>query len=259
MKFDDPHQEGLMRYTRAISFLAAIVSLGCADSAVGPRTLQDHGSGAAASKGDALQTTGGAQAKVYCAGTSCYAATFEFKDYPADNVGPYTIFSAYFQNLQGSYPQGSSTPVALNWLHFRFFDLNEGDDWVDADPGYRSFATLGNVVAGIDNTWSNDSPAQGVNYDSFYVTGYGIVGCDGPLSEYPLAFFAFQTCPANGLDGWVRVDFLLRHLGNSPSTAPVRFHDFLFSFGDLSAGTCRIGGNQPGTCAEFPYSKVMKR
>lgn len=255
-------QEGFMRYMRAFAFLAAIAALGCADDAIGPRALLDQGTDAAVSKGDAFQKTGGAQAKVYCSGTSCFAAAFEFKDYRDDAVFPlvpYTIFSAYFQNLQGSYPiDGSTTPLSLNWFYFQFFDLNEGDDWVDASSGELVFSTFGNVVAGNNNSWGNDSPAQGVNYDAFSTTGYGIVGCDGPVPEFPLEFFAFHTCPARGLDGWVRVDFKLRHFGLAPSKAPVRFHDFLFSFGSLAGAKCTIGGNQPGTCAEMPYNRVMK-
>ena len=246
-----------MWHVRWAFSLAVTISFGCADSATEPRSVLDAGSSAATSKVDAFQTTAGAQAKVYCDGTSCVAAAFEFKDYRSDLEGRYTILSAYFQNLQGTYPSnGPTTPVSLNWFFFQFFDPNVGDDWVDAALDNEALSVLGNVVAGDHNVWSNDSPAEGVNYDSFTNFSYGIVGCDGPLPEFPLAFFAFNTCPASGLDGWVRIDFKLRHLGADPSHAPVRFHDFRFSFGELGGGFCSIGGKEPGTCDEIPYNTL---
>ena len=45
-------------------------------------------------------------------------------------------------------------------------------------------------------------------------------------------------------------------VGDDP--APVRFRDFLFSFG-YSRTYCIVGGNQPGTCTELPYRRAIRR
>ena len=247
---------------RGASILAAIVALGCSDTTVEPRNLPAIAAGALTSKGDALLRSGGGPAKVYCAGSACWAAMFEFKDYNDDPTfpgRPYTIFSAYFQNLQGTYPRnGSAERLALNNFHFEFFDSNEGDAWVDADGGYRSFQPLGTVVDGNEDAWENDSPASGLNYDIFWTPFGGIIGCDGRVPEFPLEFFSFQTCPSEGLDGWVRVDFKLRRVGPFASNEPVRFRDFRFSFSNFNGNRCSIGGNEPPSCSEMPYNRVMK-
>ena len=248
-----------MRYLRWFSLLTVITATGCADGATAPERLRLPGSMVTADFGDALEKNGGARAKVYCTGASCYAAAFEFKDYK-DPVRDYTIFSAYFQNLQGTYPpNGSTAAVSLNWFKFQFFDVNPSDDYVDADAGPVIFTTLGNVLVGEIQFWSNDSPALGLNSDTFFATGHGIMGCDGAIPQFPLSFFSFQTCLTSGLDGWVRVDFKLFHNGQDPSPAPVRFHDFVFSFGKLGGSSCSVGGGQPGTCSEIAYNRAMKQ
>ena len=215
---------------------------------------------------DALPGPARAKAKVYCRGTSCYAAAFEFANYPSDPIfgGPYTLFTAYFQNLQGTYPLGgSSTPLVLNWLYFQFISSDEDPrgNYVDAWP-HLSSSIIGNVQAGLNNFWAHDGPADSgpPNYDTFYsYPGGGIVGCNVDQGNPPY-WFSFQTCPSQGVDGWVKFDFVLRRLtGFAASQPPVRFDDFLFSFGDFfSGGRCTIGGKQPGTCTELPYRRAMR-
>lgn len=245
---------------------AALVFQGCAaDDGIAPRLPSGMALPvvsdvyAARDKGDILLASGGAQAKVYCIGSSCYAAAFEFKDYKSDPdfPGPYTLFSAYFQNLQGTYPLGGpNTPLKLNFIRFRFFDPNDDPPYVDAYP-IMTVSAVGDVEEGHVQPaghWLNDGPiaGPGPNYDTWeYLPGLGIVGCDVPA----LFSFSFRSCPGRGLDGWVKFDFKLRHIG---SRVPVRFHDFVFSFGSVSPlAVCTIGGNEQGTCTELPYHRAM--
>ena len=111
-------------------------------------------------KGDILVKTNGAPAKVYCLdATSCYAVAFDFTDYDNDpETGrPYTIFTAYFQNLQGTYPsEGPEALLALDLFRFQFFDTIESPDYVDASSMVLS--AIGNVIVGLGNAWEVDVP-----------------------------------------------------------------------------------------------------
>lgn len=239
-----------------LSTVIAVVFLGCAAAdSIGPRVPSGTDVNAAKNSDDGIPKS----AKVYCVNaTSCYAAAFEFTDYH----GLYTVFTAYFQNLQGTYPPGGpSTPLALNLFRFDFFGSWEDPDFVAAQPDALSVSAVGNVQVGESNYWPNDASAGGPVNDQWDVERLGIVGCNGPeLSPYPLTEFAIQTCPSQGLDGWAKVDFTLRHggYGNVPKQKPVRFKDFLFSFGDKAGARCTIGGELPGTCTELSYRSAMR-
>src|SRR5688572_23532825 len=224
-----------------LGLFTVVALLGCApDASIGPRVA----SGLVVTDASAAKSTG-VSAKVYCNGTACYAAAFEFTDFPA-----YTIFTATFQNLQGTYPPGGpSVTQQLNRIHFQFFDQNTGNDYIAADAAFRSFVTVGNVQAGLETQWSQDSQGDGLSAALFTVNGHGIVGCSGAAF---LLDFHFQTCPSQGLDGWVKVGFKLFHAGAAPKKAPVRFKDFFFTFGNHGT-RCTVGGGQPGTCTELPY------
>jgi hypothetical protein len=119
---------------------------------------------------------------------------------------------------------------------------------------------VGNVQTGILSGWQHETHADAgtsfPNFDYWYRDDpTGIVGCEVDLSP----FFVFQTCPSQGFDGWVKAEFTLRRniewVGVRP---PVRFDDFLFTFGDFTGPRCTIGGGQPGTCTELPYRRVMR-
>ena len=251
-----------MRKVRAVIGVSfAIVVAACtAQDSVGPDVAPRNHVDLEAS---AVRVASGVRGsvKVYCINaTSCFAVAYDFTDNRDDPLlGRSTVFSVYIQNLQGTYPEdGPSTPLNLNRFRFRFFDTQESPDFVDAYP-IETISAVGNVQAGVNNDWSNDSPIAGLNSDLFSAEiGSGILGCDVAAANPPL-FFTFRTCLSEGLDGWVRVDFVLWHNGSDPSNAPVRLHDFEFAFGDgFSAGHyCTIGGEQPATCTVLPYSKVV--
>jgi hypothetical protein len=248
-------------FPRPLGLLAVAVALGCsADDGVGPVLArdftQDGGTTAnpAMTLGDILLASSGARAKVYClSATQCYAVAFDFTDFKTGGIngGPYTLLSAYFQNLQGTYPADATGILELDLFHFQFFDTMESPEYVDAYE--LRVSPVGNVQPGLINIWNNDSPASGVNSDLWTGIGFGIVGCN----EGAFASFAFQTCPSEGLDGWVRVDVKLARRGPSASSAPVRFRDFRFSFG-YSRNYCIVGGNEPATCTELPYRRVIR-
>lgn len=197
--------------------------------------------------------------KVYCFNaTSCVAAAFRFSPLPDDpRFGRQTLFSVFFQNLQGTYPaNGPGTELRVRFFRFQFFDLIEESEFADADP-IETFSAIGNVQPGTNVAWSNDAPQAGRNADTFVADfGSGIVGC---VNSGPSLWFTYQTCPRSGLDGWVRVDFVLRHIAVQSLNAPVRFHDFEFSFGDQFSGLlCRVGGELAETCTVLPYSHVLQ-
>lgn len=206
------------------------------------------------------------QAKVYCANTtSCFAATFTFKDYASDpSFGrPYTVFTAYLQNLQGTFPvDGPDTPLELGLFHF-FFDSDEPGTYVDALIQPLTVSTIGNVETGLALSWQHDGPADpgdgNPNYDTWFANGgTEIVGCS-LWPGNPVPFYSFRMCPADGFDGWIKVEFILRRFVNFEITRPpVRFRDFRFSFGAAFGPFCTIGGMDPGTCTELAYRRVLK-
>lgn len=198
--------------------------------------------------------------KVYCFNpTSCVAAAYRFSQLPDDPSGrPQTQFSVFIQNLQGTFPvDGPNTELRIRHFRFQFFEIIDSPSYADAHP-LETMSTIGNVQLGNNSgAWGNDSPAAGRNSDTFVADGTsGIVGC---VNQNPPLWFSHRTCPSAGLDGWVRVDFVLRHLGGDPSTQDVRRKDFEFSFGNASAGLfCRIIGEQFENCTELPYSRVLQ-
>lgn len=241
---------------------AAAIAACAADDSVGPSAAFDlvPRVGAEASSANSGNDVPGSK-KVYCVNeTSCFAVAYEFRDQRDDPLpGRNTVFSVYVQNLQGTYPSdGPSIPLSLRLFRFRFFETQESSNYVDA-YAIETFSSVGNVQEGVATSWNNDGPSAGVNFDTFFaIGGAGIMGCDVDPVLLALRWFTFRTCPREGLDGWVRVDFILRRVGIEASNAPVRLHDFAFSFGTLApAQLCTIGGPQPETCTVLPYKKAV--
>ena len=237
----------MLLFPRVVGTVAAVALLGCApDESIGPRVAP----GVVVTDANAAKSIGGS-AKIYCNGTTCFAAEFDFTDIPG-----HTIFTATIQNLEGTYPPGGPNTVQrLNRFHFQFFDDINSDDRITAVSDYRSFIPVGNVRVGVNNVWGHDEPIGGPSAALFTVNGGGIVGCAGAVH---VMAFHFQTCPSQGLDGWVTVGFKLRHTGIAAKKSPVRFKDFRFTFGDQGTARCTIGGNQPGTCTEVHYKQAMR-
>jgi len=247
----------MRRSSAVLGIVAVAILTSCGgDNSVGPLVTADL---------NALKIADGitvGSVRAYCiTPTTCIAAAFRFDELPDDpTFGRQTLFSAYFQNLQGTYPNhGPRAELKLRFFRFQFFDVIESSDHVDAHP-VETFSTFGNVQVGANHNWGNESPAAGRNSDTFVAEiGSGIVGCDIAPANPPL-WFSFRTCPSGGMDGWVRVDFTLRRVGEEASNAPVRFNDFEFSFGDHNSGQfCTIGGDKPETCTVLPYSRVLRR
>jgi hypothetical protein len=236
------------------SIVAAAVLASCSGDSLSPEITADDLSAVRIADDVTLGSV-----KVYCFNaTSCVAAAFRFSPLPDDpRFGRQTQFSVFLQNLQGTYPaNGPGTELRVRFFRFQFFDMIEDFDFVDADP-IGTFSSIGDVQAGINLGWGNEAPQGGRNSDTFVADfGSGIVGC---VNQNPPLWFTYQTCASSGLDGWVRVDFVLRHFAAEPSNEPVRFHDFEFSFGDHFAGLfCRVGGEQAETCTVLPYSHVLQ-
>ena len=236
--------------------LASIFVAGCAaDNAIGP-----SGSPLLASEASAAKSNAPKNPTVYCVNpTSCFAVAIDFKKRVNDPLlGRTTLVSVYFQNLQGTFPEdGPSTPLKLRTFGFVFFGTQESASFVDAYP-IETFGSVGNVEQGAQNGWGNDSPAAGRNRDNWLADlGSGILGCDINPME-PARFFTFRTCPRDGLDGWVRVDFILRRAGLDPDKKPIGLEDFEFWFGTaFPFQSCVIGAPQVSTCTVFPYDEVV--
>jgi hypothetical protein len=249
------------------------VALACgADRINAPPNVSYHEPAVAAGlakghEGDALPASLRAKAKIYCSGSSCFAAAFDFKDFPKDatSPGPYTVMTAYFQDLQGTFPpDGPSTPLAIDGLHFQCPASGVVGSYVDVPTGGLPILPIGNVQIGLVASWPHDGavdPGDGNgNSDSWTGVPAGeIYGCD-LWPGNPPGHFSVQTCPSQGLDGWAKVEFVLRRFVNWELTKPpVRFEDFRFLFGatQSTGGSCTIGGNLPGTCTDLPYRSVF--
>ncbi len=218
--------------------------------------------------------TAGAQPidpKVYCfrAG-ACFAAAFQFTDYLTD-PSPYTQFSVYLQNLQGSWPRKSvGTPLALN--RFTIYTNNPPEDSPSKRPTLYSHminqsdggTAIGRVKVGEEGTlYADQGSNQGYNQFGWY-TGLGIAGCDlYPKPNNSREDFRVSTCPASGLTGWLRFDFHLAWYGDAPAR-PVGFDNFRFAIGNEFEG-CRFGTadlrdtGDATSCATRDYNEVLRQ
>jgi hypothetical protein len=269
---------GPMRwFRRLIGGLPAVVISACtANDSVGPDVAsrvasQVTSEGGAANSAEDISES----AEVYCINeTSCFAVAYSFADF-VDASGPKTLFSVFFQNLQGTFPSnGLTTPLYLEEISFRFHGDIGSTDWANAALPPR-FSTLGNVEVGRNsqNNWYHEEPANPPpNSDTFFgwINDAEILGCDVDTRLPPL-YFGWRTCLRDGLDGWVRVDFVLSRPAFGASTAPVRLDDFIFFFGVRQTGLpghyCTIGNvrdpllearNGPSTCQVFSYDVIVR-
>ncbi len=207
--------------------------------------------------------------KVYCIRPgACFAAAFQFSDYLTDPV-PYTQFTVYLQNLQGSWPRKSAgTPAALN--RFTILTSNPPENSPSKRPTLYSRMidqSEGGTVIGRVRTgeqtglYADEGSNQGYNQFGWY-TGLGIAGCD-LLPYNSREDYRISTCPANGLTGWLRFDFQLTWYGES-FARPVRFDNFRFSVGSefdgCTFGTAELPGSPNGAgCRARDYNEVLRQ
>ncbi|MEP7383994.1 MAG: hypothetical protein ABI910_20105 [Gemmatimonadota bacterium] len=233
---------------RCATLIAALAALGVASSTAGAQAIDP---------------------KVYCLRPGvCFAAAFQFTDYLTD-PSPYTQFTVYLQNLQGSWPRRSiGTPYALN--RFTILTSNPLEEVPSRRPTLYSQmidqsdggTSIGRVRVGDEIAMFAD---QGSNqrYNSFgWYTGYGISGCDFRDSGRP-EDFRVATCPAKGLTGWLRFDFHLQWYG-ATSARPIRFDDFRYVVGNdlegCTIGTAEVRGIfNPGSCRMHDYDEVLRQ
>lgn len=206
--------------------------------------------------------------KVYCLRPgACFAAAFQFTDYLTD-PSPYSQFTVYLQNLQGSWPQKSvGSPLALN--RFTILTSNPPEGSPSKRPTLYSQMvnqSEGGTVIGRVRTgeqiglYADEGSNQGYNQFGWY-TGLGIAGCDLHPNHTP-EDFRVSTCPANGLTGWLRFDFQFTWYGE-PFARPVRFENFRFVVGNefegCTFGTAELRGSPDSAgCRARDYNEVLR-
>lgn len=224
--------------------------------------------------------------KVYCpmGSLSCMGAYFNFTPHSS---GYGTTFTAYVQNLQGSYTADPG-PTTM-----RAFVLSRANKLPSAGGTYGFYNAIGVTVSTVGNVQRNASGSvlynQSITYDHPYGTtsmswygwdiGQGLAGCNGNQSALPdgriYYGFDYRTCPTQGLNGWLQLDFHVATLDyatgfRSPLTT---FSDFAFtiglqqwpdggipdgpseycSFGDFGTGMPANGTN----CGVFAYPSAI--
>lgn len=207
--------------------------------------------------------------KVYCfRPRACFAAAFQFTDYLSDPV-PYTQFTVYLQNLQGSWPRRSAgDPSAINRFTILTSNPLEGSPakrptlysrMIDQSQGG---IVIGRVKVGEQQgVFADEGSNQGYNQFGWY-TGLGIAGCDLHPNHSP-EDFRVSTCPANGLTGWLRFDFQFTWYG-VPFPRPVGFDNFRFVIGSefegCTFGTAELRGSpEPEFCRARDYREVLSQ
>lgn len=204
----------------------------------------------------------------------CYAAAFAFTDYLTDPV-PYTLFSVYLQNLQGSFAGSSPGTYGLNL--FTLYFLNQESGAGDPDGVVRHVGAAG-AAASAAGPIEQRTPSTSFYHDlsfgrfareSFWLQsniGYGVLGCTIPPYLTP-SDWTHRMCPREGLSGWLRLDFRIRGRDytrsiQDPTPVSTRFSDFAFGFG-WSANSCYLGHQVPhvpgtvGNCTEHDYNAFV--
>lgn len=218
--------------------------------------------------------------RVYCppGQPSCFGAAFTYTNYVGGLPGhsfldgvPLTVMSVYIQNLQGSYQwRTQNDPMVFN--SFGFFRENGGYDnlsnslFVNILPpsSSRSGSSFGPVRQGTQQLLSESTSAEPVvSLSTTYYTDNsgGVMGCN--LGQYasPLRGWGWQTCPEQGVNGWVKFDFALWWAEQSGAPRFVTGDDFFLTMGGANSNfdyQCaygkRIGVEVPvRRCASFAY------
>jgi hypothetical protein len=200
--------------------------------------------------------------RVYCLdAATCYAASFQFHDY-LTRPRPYTLFTVYLQNLQGSFT-GSSPSYGLNFFSFSWMNqMNPDPTGVVRFVGARGARanTEGKVRKSEYRSLSHNVLDLVTLDEQFeFATNYGVLGCARP----PFLVgpeWSYRTCPNMPFNGFVRMDFRIRARDYSTEGEPLwtttRLNDFQFGFGG-----CRVGRDIPGqssnNCSQFAYDAFV--
>ena len=224
--------------------------------------------------------------RVYCppGQPSCFGAAFAYTNYAGGLPGhsfldgvPLTVMSVYIQNLQGSYQwRTQNAPMVFN--SFGFFRENGGYDnlsnslFVNILPASisppKSGSRFGPVREGTRQVLSESTNAEPVvSLSTTYYTenSGGVMGCNLGRYESPLRGWGWQTCPEQGLNGWVKFDFALWWAEQSGAPRFVSADDFFLTMGAASSSSdyqCaygrRIGVEVPvRRCASYDYDAPL--
>lgn len=145
------------------------------------------------------------------------------------SVGSASTLSLWVQSLTG------------NIVSLGIFDPNH-DYTVSVDV-----STVGNVGIGTEH-YSRDDCSGGCT-DVFldYTGNQGIISCDVPI--LPWTAYAFRTCAAAGLDGWVNYNFTIFPTFSQPTPT--------YDSVGFDIGPCVFTGSAHTTnCEQVPYSSV---
>ncbi|MEP7382715.1 MAG: PEP-CTERM sorting domain-containing protein [Gemmatimonadota bacterium] len=224
--------------------------------------------------------------RVYCppGQASCFGAAFTYTNYVGGLPGhsfldgvPLTVMSVYIQNLQGSY-QWRNQPAPMAFNSFGFFRENGGYDnlsnslFVNLLPASvsppKSGGRYGPVREGTRQVLSENSSAEPlVSLSTTYSTdgSGGVMGCNLGRYASPLRGWGWQTCPEQGLNGWVKFDFALWWAEQSGAPHFVTADDFFLTMGAANTSSdyqCgygrRIGVEVPiRRCASFDYDGAI--
>ena len=193
--------------------------------------------------------------RVYCppGQPSCFAAAFTYSNYVTGLPGhgfldgtPLTVMSVYVQNLQGSYKWKNPQAFQLNTIGF--FRQNGGYDnlsnslFVNILPTStnppRSGGSYGPIRTGPNPFLSEYASADPItDLATSYSTDNsgGVMGCNLGRYASPWVGWGWQTCPKQGLKGWVKFDFALywaEQVGVTPRF--VTGNDFFLTMGGVN-------------------------
>jgi hypothetical protein len=221
---------------------------------------------------------------VYCTigSTSCMGAFFNFTQVePTPNSLGGTLFSAFLQNLQGSLPTTTLfSSLGLFQLHRNNKPPGVGDAGFVSLSGPARATPVGRVDIG-HFAWEGTIPlfresyvppfhnAPVVHSAEYHWNGLpSIMGCNAFYqdTDTPVRFksFMYRTCPREGLNGWLRLDFLVNTWNYAAfdfRNVPMTLNDFAFTVYDVYTphwDSCTFGNYGAGMPARGTNCNVYE-